>query len=138
MVVSTSALPLDVKSKVSSWTVAETVERLTRLMTERGMTVFAKIDQADAARNAGLELRDTVLIAFGNPAAGTSVMDAVPLAGLDLPLKVLVWDDEGQTRVSYLDPTALAKRYGLPSSLALPLAGIDQLTDAALTDTRPD
>jgi uncharacterized protein (DUF302 family) len=65
-------------------------------------------------------------------------MDAVPLAALDLPLKVLVWDDSGQTRVSYLNPAALATRYGLPSSLVLPLAGFDQLTDAALTDTHPD
>lgn len=125
----------DVTTKDSPWAVSETVRRLARLITERGMTVFATIDQAAAARSAGLELRDTVLILFGNPAAGTPVMDAVPLAGLDLPLKVLVWDDHQQARLSYLNPAALAERYGLSPSLALPLAGIDQLTDAALSDT---
>lgn len=127
----------DLTTKDSPWPVAETVERLTGLVTQRGMTVFATIDQAAAARSAGLELRDTVLVLFGNPAAGTPVMDAVPLAALDHPLKVLVWDDKGQARVSYLSPAALSERYGLSQSLALPLGGIDQLTDAALTDASP-
>lgn len=119
-------------TKSSAWPVAETVDRLTALMVQRGMSVFATIDQRAAARAAGLDLRDTVLIVFGSPTAGTPVMDAVPLAALDLPLKVLVWDDAGGTRVSYLAPAALAARYGLSSSLAAPLAGIDGLTNAAL------
>jgi uncharacterized protein (DUF302 family) len=59
---------------------------------------------------------------------------AVPLAALDLPLKVLVWAEDGGTRVSYLTPAALAARYGLPASLAAPLAGIDQLVDSVLAD----
>jgi pimeloyl-ACP methyl ester carboxylesterase/uncharacterized protein (DUF302 family) len=124
----------DYTTKDSPWPVAATVERLTGLIVERGMTVFATIDQRAAARGAGLELRETVLIIFGNPAAGTAVMDAEPLAALDLPLKLLVWDDDGRTRVSYLTPAVLAARYGLPESLAAPLAGIDQLTDAVLSD----
>jgi uncharacterized protein (DUF302 family) len=84
----------------SPWPVGATVERLTGLMTEKGMTIFATIDQRAAARSAGLELRDTVLIVFGNPATGRPVMTAQPLAALDLPLKLLVWDDHGHTRVS--------------------------------------
>jgi uncharacterized protein (DUF302 family) len=115
--------------------VADTVERLTSLLTGRHITIFATIDQRAAAAGVGLELRETVLVVFGNPAAGTPVMAAHPLAGLDLPLKLLVWDDEGQTRVSYLSPAALAARHGLAEPLAAPLAGIDQLTDVALTDT---
>ena len=122
----------DVTTKTSPWPPAETVERLLAMLNERGITVFATIDQAAAARQTGLELRDTVLIIFGNPAGGTPVMDAVPLAALDLPLKLLVWDDAGETRVSYLSPGALATHWGLSESLAAPLAGIDGLTDAVL------
>jgi uncharacterized protein (DUF302 family) len=123
----------DVTSKDSPWPVTDTVQRLTTLMTGRGMTIFATIDQSAAARSVSQDLRETVLIIFGNPASGTPVMDAVPLAALDLPLKLVVWDDDGQTRVSYLAPTALAARYALPDALAAPLAGIDTITDAALT-----
>ncbi len=119
-------------TKHSPWPVAETVTRLTDLITTRGMTVFATIDQRAAAQTVGLDLRDTVLVMFGNPAAGTPVMDAVPLSALDLPLKLVVWDEHGATRVSYLAPAALAERHGLSESLAEPLAGIDGLTDAAL------
>lgn len=121
-------------TKQSPWPVAETVTRITNLIKARGMTVFASIDQRAAARTVELELRETVLILFGNPAGGTPVMDAVPLSALDLPLKLVVWDDAGTTRVSYLSPAALAERYGLSPSLAAPLAGIDPLTDAALQD----
>jgi uncharacterized protein (DUF302 family) len=102
-------------------------------MTERGITIFTTIDQRAAANGVGQELRETVLIIFGNPAAGTPIMDAEPLAGLDLPLKLLVWDDDGRTRVSYLTPAALAARYELSESLAAGLGGIDSLTDNALT-----
>jgi uncharacterized protein (DUF302 family) len=123
----------DYTTKDSRWPVLETAERLTGLITGRGMTVFATIDQRAAARAAGLELRETVLIIFGNPAAGTPVMDAQPLAALDLPLKLLVWDDDGHTRVSYLTPAVLAERFALPESLAAPLAGIAGLVDAVLT-----
>ena len=94
------------------------------------MKVFAVIDQAEEARQAGLHLRPTTLVVFGNPVGGTPVMDAVPLAALDLPLKVLVWADENGTQVSYLSPTALGTRYGLSPDLAAKLAGIDPLTDA--------
>jgi uncharacterized protein (DUF302 family) len=121
-------------TKHSPWPVPETVTRITDLLVAKGMTVFATIDQRAAAQTVGLELRETVLIVFGNPAGGTPVMDAVPLSALDLPLKLVVWDENGATRVSYLSPVALAERYGLSQSLAAPLAGIDPLTDAALRD----
>jgi len=85
-----------------------------------------------APRDAGLDLRDTKLVIFGNPAAGTPVMVAAPLAALDLPLKVLVWADGTQTRVSYAAPSVLAARYGLTDELAARLAGIHALTDAVI------
>lgn len=124
-------------TKTSPWPVADTVEQLSTLLTERHMTIFATIDQRAAAAGAGQQLRDTVLIVFGDPATGTPVMNAHPLAAIDLPLKLLIWDDDGHTRVSYLSPAALAARHGLPEPLAAPLAGIDQLTDTALTDSAP-
>lgn len=123
-------------TKASPWPVAETVRRLHDVLTERKVTIFATIDQREAARGVGLELRDTVLILFGSPKAGTPVMDAVPLSALDLPLKVLVWDDRGQTRISYLTPSALVGRYSIPPEIAAPLAAIDQLTDAVLSSAQ--
>jgi uncharacterized protein (DUF302 family)/ketosteroid isomerase-like protein len=124
----------DYTTKDSPWPVTVTVERLTETITERGLTIFATIDQRAAASSVGLELRETVLIIFGNPAAGTPVMDVEPLAALDLPLRLLVWDENGQTRVSYVTPAVLAARFSLPAPLAAPLAGIELLTDAALDD----
>ena len=96
------------------------------------MKVFAVIDQSAAAREAGLELRETTLVLFGSPQAGTPVMVAAPLVGVDLPLKVLVWDDAGRTKISYTAPATLAARYGLSDDLAARLAGIDAFTDAVI------
>jgi len=108
----------------------DTVARLTELCDARGLKVFTVIDQAAEARTVGLGLRPTILVVFGNPAAGTAVMDAVPLSALDLPLKVLIWAEGEETNVSYLTPRALADRYHLGPGLAQSLAGIDPLTDA--------
>ena len=117
-------------TKVSPRPVAATVDRLTELVASKGMKLFAVIDQRAEAEQAGLELRETVLVLFGSPVAGTPVMDAVPLAALDLPLKVLVWDDGGQAKVTYTAPETLAARYGLTPELTARLAGIGPLTDA--------
>lgn len=122
----------DYVTKDSDLPVAAAVERLTGLIAARGITIFATIDQRAAAHTVGLELRETVLIVFGSPAAGTPVMDAHPLAALDLPLKLLVWDDDGRTRISYLSPAALVRRHSLPDSLAAPLGAIEPLVEAAL------
>jgi uncharacterized protein (DUF302 family) len=120
----------DVVTKLSRESVAATVARLTAMITAKGMKVFAVIDQAAEARQAGLELRETVLVIFGSPQAGTPVMAAAPLSALDLPLKVLVWADEGQTKVSYYAPAVLAASHHLSADLAASLAGINALTDA--------
>ena len=117
-------------TKTSPRSVADTVTRFTGLLDARGVKVFAVIDQTAAAREAGLELRDTTLVIFGSPAAGTPVMVAAPLAALDLPLKILVWDDGGQTKVTYYAPAALAARYQLSADLEHNLAAINVLTDA--------
>jgi uncharacterized protein (DUF302 family) len=121
-----------VVTKASAGTVAETVDRLTTLLAARGLKVFDVIDHSGEAAANGLELRDTKVVIFGSPAAGTPVMEAAPLAALDLPLKVLVWDDGGATKVSYTAPAALAERYGLSDDLAARLAGIEALVDAVV------
>ena len=119
-----------VVTKMSPRSVAETVRVLCDTVVARGMTVFAVIDHSGEAREHGLELRDTMVVIFGSPVAGTPVMAAAPLSALDLPLKALVWADEGQTKVTYTDPVALAARYQLSDDLAARLAGIGPLTDA--------
>jgi uncharacterized protein (DUF302 family) len=119
-----------VTTKNSPRTVSETVSRLTGLIDGKGMKVFAVIDQQAEARAAGQDLRETVLVIFGSPAGGTPVMAAAPLSALDLPLKVLVWADGDQVRVSYYAPATLAARHSLTPELAGRLAGIDPLTDA--------
>jgi uncharacterized protein (DUF302 family) len=122
-----------VVTKISPRPVTGTVARLTDLLAARGMKLFAVIDQSAEAQQVGLPLRGTTLVLFGSPAAGTPVMAAAPLAALDLPLKVLIWDDAGQTKVSYYAPAALAARHHLSADLAAKLAGIDPLTDALVT-----
>ena len=118
--------------KDSPWTVPETVARFERLIEGRGLKLFAVVDHSGAAADNGLKLRDTKVVMFGSPAAGTPVMDAVPLVALDLPLKVLVWDDGGQTRLAYTAPEELARRFGLSDELEGRLAAIHGLTDALI------
>jgi uncharacterized protein (DUF302 family) len=119
-----------VVTKVSPRSFADTVARLKQLLAEKNVKLFSVIDQRAEARGAGLDLRDTTLVIFGNPAAGTPVMEAAPLSALDLPLKVLIWDDAGQTKVSYYAPATLAARHHLSADLAASLAAIDPITDA--------
>ncbi len=119
-------------TKQSPLSVEDTVARLLALVTSKGMKVFAVIDHSGAAAGVGLTLRDTKVVVFGSPRAGTPVMQASPLAALDLPLKILVWADGSQTKVSYTAPSALMARYALSPELAARLAGIDTLTDAVV------
>ena len=125
------AEPAGVVTKVSPRTVGDTVARLLDLLGSKGIKVFAVIDQRAEARAVGLELRETTLVIFGNPAAGTGVMVAAPLSALDLPLKVLVWAEPGQgTLVSYTAPAAVAARYGLGPDSEAALEAVNGLTDA--------
>jgi uncharacterized protein (DUF302 family) len=119
-------------TKLSPRSVEDTVSRLLAVVSEKGLKVFAVIDHSGEAQAAALELRDTKLIIFGSPQAGTPVMAAAPLSALDLPLKVLVWADGKQTKVSYTSPAELAARYALTDELAARLAGIDAVTDAVV------
>lgn len=122
----------EVMTKWSPYSVAETLARLNAVIAAKDMKVFAVINHSDTAHEAGLELPETSVIIFGKPEAGTPVMKAAPLMALELPLKVLIWEDEGRTRVSYTTPGALAERYGLSVDLAHVLEGIESLTDAVI------
>jgi len=119
-------------TKTSPRSVGDTVRLLSDTVVGKGMQVFAVIDHSGEAHAHGLELRETMVVIFGSPEAGTPVMASAPLAALDLPLKVLVWSDGGRTKVSYTAPAALAARYHLGDELAGRLAGIDGLTDAVI------
>ncbi|MDP9226027.1 MAG: DUF302 domain-containing protein [Actinomycetota bacterium] len=121
-----------VVTKVSPWAPADTISRLSAVAAARGMKVFAVIDHSGEASQIGLELRDTKLVIFGSPEVGTPVMEAAPLSALDLPLRVLVWADGHQTKLSYTAPDALAARYGLNAELISRLSGIDALTSAVI------
>jgi uncharacterized protein (DUF302 family) len=129
------SVPTEIITKTATGSVEMVVAHLTDLVEARGMKVFAVVDHSGEARRAGLTLRDTLVVVFGSPTAGTPVMVASPLAALDLPLKVLVWDDRGHTKVSYTDPAALAARYDLEPELAERFAGIHALTDALIQQT---
>ena len=97
----------------------ETMNRLEAAIRARGLTVFANIDHAAAATAVGLSLLPTELLIFGSAAAGTPPMQAAQTIGIDLPLKVLVWQDEGRkTWLSYNDPAWLARRHSLAASVA--------------------
>jgi len=121
---------MEIITKTSRQTVADTVERLTGIINAKGMRLFAVIDQRAEAKQVGLDMRDTVLVIFGSPAAGTPVMVASPMSAIDLPLKVLIWDDDGHTKVSYYDPAAIVAERHVPAELAGNLAGINAVTDA--------
>ena len=107
----------------------ETVQGLREAIEGAGARVFAVIDQTAEAVGAGLSLRATQLLIFGNPAAGTPVMAAAPVSALDLPLKILVWsDDDGQVWMTYLSGDWLAARYGLEERMAAALSAPDAIT----------
>jgi uncharacterized protein (DUF302 family) len=125
--------PAPVVIKVSPRSVDETVDRLTELLAAHQLKLFAVIDHSGEAERHGLALRETKVVIFGSPEAGTPVMEAAPLVALDLPLKVLIWSDGQATQVNYTAPAALAARYGLAPDLAARLAGIDPLTDALVS-----
>ena len=114
----------------SQHSVEETVSRLQRALEAKGIKIFVVVDHSGEAQKAGLQMPNTKLIIFGNPKAGTPLMIAAPTIAIDLPLKILVWEDtEARTWISYNDPEFLSKRYGLPPDLTQTLAGVRALAE---------
>ena len=111
---------------------AATVEKLESLIRGKGLMLFAKIDFSGDAERAGLKMPATQMVIFGNPKAGTPVMVAAPSAAMDLPLKILIAQDEaGKVWLSYNTPEYLGERHGIPAELLSNLAGVRVIAQAA-------
>ena len=123
-------------TKTSAYSVTETVDRLTAAVEGAGATVFARIDHAKGAAKVGSDLRPTQMLMFGNPKLGTPAMQASQTAGLDLPLRVVVYQTEGgDVLLSYHDPAAMGATHGLPADAPVlkRMAGaLDKLTGKAV------
>jgi uncharacterized protein (DUF302 family) len=112
--------------------VADVLQRLQSLARGRGMTVFAHIDFSGDAERSGLAMRPTGLLILGNPKGGTPLMVAAPTAAIDLPLKVLAWQDaDGHNWLAYNEPEYLQRRHGVPADLIKNIAGLGALAAAA-------
>ena len=119
-------------SKASKHSVEQTVEALTNILKSKGVAVFALIDHSGEAEKVGLKMRPTKLLIFGNPKAGTPLMLASPSSAIDLPLKLLVWEDaQAKVWVSYNSPDYLRERHGLPQELMQNIAVVEGLATKA-------
>ncbi|MGB6973566.1 MAG: DUF302 domain-containing protein [Terracidiphilus sp.] len=116
---------------LSSHSVDETLDWLTRFLAQKGITLFALVDHSGEAARVGLKMRPTKLAIFGNPKAGTPVMVASPSAAIDLPLKILIAEDEaGAVRVTCNTADYLAQRHGIPPDLVPALGAAKLLAEA--------
>lgn len=112
--------------------VHETVERLRGILQSKGVTLFALVDHSGEAEKVGMKMRPTKLLIFGNPKAGTPVMLAAPSIAIDLPLKILVWEDEaGKVWISYNSADYLRSRHNVPGELMQNLAAAEAIAAAA-------
>lgn len=107
----------------TSHSVEDALEKLQAILKTRGIPVFALIDHSGEAAKVGMEMRPTRLLIFGNPKGGTPLMLAAPTIAIDLPLKILIWeDDQGKTWITYNSPEYLAERHQLPANLVQNIA----------------
>ena len=119
-------------SKLSNHTVNETVGKLKGILEAKGVTLFALVDHSGEAEKAGMKMPPTKLLIFDNPKAGTPLMLAAPSSAIDLPLKILVWQDgQGKVWISYNSPQYLQKRHGLPQDLLANIAVVETLAAKA-------
>jgi len=116
----------------SNHSVEETVEKLKGILQAKGITLFALVDHSGEAGKAGMQMRPTKLLIFGNPKAGTPVMLAAPSSAIDLPLKILIWEDaQGKVWVTYNSPIYLQERHNLPPELVQNVGAIETLAKKA-------
>ncbi len=117
-------------NKASKHSVDEALTKLQSILHAKGITIFALIDHSGEAAKVGLEMHPTKLVIFGNPKGGTPLMLAAPSIAIDLPLKILIWEDgQGKVWVSYNSPEYLAERHNLPSNLLPNIAFVAALAD---------
>jgi len=120
-------------SKPTKYSVTDTTERFAALLKSKGITLFALVDHSGEAEKAGLKMPPTKLLIFGNPKGGTPVMLAAPTIAIDLPLKVLVWEDAtGKSWISFNDPAYLQNRHHVPGDLVKNISVVESLVDQAL------
>ena len=116
----------------SNHSVDETVEKLKGILQSKGIMIFALIDHSGEAIKAGMKMRPTKLLIFGNPKAGTPVMLAAPSSAIDLPLKILIWEDaQGKAWVTYNNPAYLQERHNIPVELLPNVSVIEGLAKSA-------
>ncbi|MEW7008562.1 DUF302 domain-containing protein [Lentilitoribacter sp. EG35] len=128
----------DLVTKISPHSVNDTMDRLVAAVEKAGATVFARVDHAKGAMSIDAELAPNQMLVFGNPKLGTPIMQQNPAAGLDLPIRVVVFQDtDGKTNVAYHNPSRIADDHGLPADFkALQMMGgaVDKLTGAATAE----
>lgn len=116
----------------SRQSVEDTAEKLQQILQAKGVKLFALVDHSGEAEQAGMQMRPTKLLIFGSPKAGTPLMVAAPGIAIDLPLKILVWEDaEGKVWISYNDASYLEARHGVPHDLMLNIAVVEALARKA-------
>jgi len=114
-------------------TLAETLSKLLALVEARGLKVFTVVDHSGEAERAGLKMRPTQLVIFGSPKGGTPVMVAASTIAIDLPLKVLVWEDaDGKVWVTYNSPEYLQQRHSVPADLVKNISAVGGLVEKAV------
>lgn len=126
-------MPTPLVVATSPHDVPSTVARIVSALHTRGVALLASVDHAAGARAAGLDLADEIVLVFGNPKVGTGLMQEDPRVGIELPLRLLVWDEGGTTSIAYSDPTELAGRYRLAGGLPV-LAQLGQLLDELVAE----
>lgn len=127
-----SASDKSIVNKPSNHSVQDTVERLKSILQAKSVKLFALVDHSGEAEKVGMKMPPTKLLIFGNPKAGTPLMLAAPSVAIDLPLKILVWEDaEGKVWTSYNSPDYLKERHGLPQDLLQNIAVVEALAAKA-------
>jgi uncharacterized protein (DUF302 family) len=120
-------------TKPSKYSVPETIDRIERAITAKGMQIFTRIDHGAEAKKVGLAMRPTELLIFGNPKGGTALMVARPTAAIDLPMKVLAWEDaDGKVWLTYNSPQLLQERHNVPAELTSRLNSVGALLEKAV------
>jgi uncharacterized protein (DUF302 family) len=119
-------------NKPSNHSVNETVERLKNILQAKGITLFAMVDHSGEAEKVGMKMPPTKLLIFGSPKGGTPLMLAAPSTAIDLPLKILIWEDgQGKVWLSHNSPEYLQKRHGFPEDLEKNIAVVGELAEQA-------
>ena len=114
--------------KPSNHSVDETLSKLQNFLEAKGIAIFALVDHSGEAKKVGMQMPNTKLLIFGNPKGGTPLMLAAPSIAIDLPLKILIWEDyQGKAWVSYNSPEYLAERHELPQNLVQNIAFVETL-----------